>query len=99
VAVLTGTTTSVTVTFATDDGNPASALSVTSGLTALPAGWSSAAGTFSCSSVSAGIACQLPLTYQPTGADSGTVQLGFSYTNDSGSVKSATVSIPYTATP
>jgi hypothetical protein len=98
-AVLTGTTTSVTVTFATDDGNPASALSVTSGLTALPAGWSSTDGTFACASVSSGSACQIPLTYQPTGTDSGTLQLGFSYTNDSGSVKSGTVSIPYTATP
>jgi hypothetical protein len=99
VAVLTGTTTAVVVTFATDDGNPASALSVTSGLTALPAGWSSTASTFACPSVSAGSSCQIPLSYQPTGADSGTLQLGFSYTNDSGSIKSGTVSIPYAATP
>jgi hypothetical protein len=99
VAVLAGTTTAVVVTFATDDGNPASALSVTSGLTALPAGWSSMASTFACSTVSAGSACQIPLTYQPTGADSGTLQLGFAYTNDSGLVKSGTVAIPYAATP
>jgi hypothetical protein len=98
-AVTAGTSTVVTIAFATDDGNAASALSVTSGLTALPAGWSSTVSTFACSSVSAGTACQIPLTYQPTGADSGTLQLGFSYTNDSGAVKSGTVSIPYTATP
>jgi hypothetical protein len=99
VAVPAGTTTPVTVTFVTNDGNPASSLSVISGLTALPAGWSSTVSTFACSSVSSGTACQIPLTYQPTGADSGTLQLGFSYTNDAGSVKSGTVSIPYTATP
>ena len=97
--VMTGTSTMLTITFATDDGNPASALSVTSGLAALPAGWSSAANTFACSSVSAGVSCQLALTYMPTNPDSGTLALGFTYTNDSGSVKSGTVSIAYTATP
>jgi hypothetical protein len=97
-AVVTGTSTALTVSFASDDGNPASAMSVTSGLAVLPAGWSSAATTFACSSVSAGVICQLTLTYQPTNADAGTLALGFSYTNDSGSVKSGTLSIPYTAT-
>ncbi|HEY6456607.1 MAG TPA: hypothetical protein VIY90_15145 [Steroidobacteraceae bacterium] len=98
-SVVTGTNTMLTVAFATDDGNPASGLSVTSGLAALPAGWSSTANTFACSSVSAGVNCQLALTYMPAIADSGTLALGFSYTNDSGSVKSGTVLIPYTATP
>jgi hypothetical protein len=96
-AVLTGTGTTLTVTFATDDGNAASALSVTSGLTDLPAGWSSAAGTFACSTLSAGVNCQLALTYAPLNPDAGTVALGFTYTNDSGAVKSGTVLIPYTA--
>lgn len=98
-AVATGSSTPLTVTFATDDGNPASALSVTSGLTVLPAGWSSPGSTFACSNVSAGVSCQLALTYQPTNADSGTLTLGFTYTNDSGTVKSGTVLIPYTAGP
>jgi len=97
-AVATGTSTALSVTFATDDGNPASALSVTSGLAALPAGWSSTDSTFACSSVSAGVNCQLALLYQPTNPDGGTLALGFTYTNDSGSVKSGTVLIPYTAT-
>jgi hypothetical protein len=97
--VVTGTSTMLTVTFATDDGNPASALSVTSGLAVLPAGWSSADSTFACTSVSAGVNCELALTYMPTNPDSGTLALGFTYTNDSGSVQSGTVSIPYTATP
>ena len=97
--VVTGTSTMLTVAFATDDGNPATTLSVTSGLSALPAGWSSADSTFTCPSVSAGVGCQLGLTYQPTSTDSGTLTLGFTYTNDSGMVKSGTVLIPYTATP
>jgi hypothetical protein len=96
--VLTGTSTMLAVTFATDDGNPASALSVTSGLAVLPGGWSSPGSTFTCSSVSAGVNCLLALTYQPTNPDTGTLALGFTYTNDSGSVKTATILIPYTAT-
>ncbi len=98
IAVTTDTGAALTVTFATDDGNPASALSVTSGLAMLPAGWSGSAGTFTCPSVSAGTSCQLALAYQPINPDSGTLTLGFSYTNDSGSVKSGTVSVPYAAT-
>jgi hypothetical protein len=97
-AVVTGTSTMLTVSFASDDGNPASAVSVTSGLTVLPAGWSSTDSTFACSSVSAGVICQLALTYMPTNPDSGTLALGFSYTNDSGLMKGGTVLIPYTAT-
>ena len=98
-AVVTGTSTPLTITFATDDGNPASALSVASGPDVLPAGWSSTGTTFACPSVSGGVACQLALNYQPPGADSGTLALGFTYTNDSGTVKSGTVLIPYTAGP
>jgi hypothetical protein len=97
-AVVTGTSTMLSVTFATDDGNPASSLSVTSGLAVLPAGWSSADNSFACSNVSAGVNCQLALMYQPTNPDGGTLALGFTYTNDSGLVKSGTVLIPYTAT-
>jgi hypothetical protein len=97
-AVLTGTTTAVTVTFTTDDGNPASALAATSGLTPLPAGWTGAS-TFACSSVSGGTACQLPLDYMPTAVDSGTLTIGFSYLNNSGNAKTGTVAIAYTATP
>jgi hypothetical protein len=96
-AVLTGTTTPVNVTFVTDDGNPASDLTVTSGLTPLPAGWSSAS-TFSCSSVSTGTGCQLSLSYVPAVADSGTLTLGYSYTNNSGVAKTGTIALGYTAT-
>jgi len=96
-AVLTGSSTPVTVTFATDDTNPATALTITSGLTALPAGWRSSSTTFSCATISDGTVCQLPLTYAPTVVGSGTLTLGFSYTNDAGFAKTGTVSILYRA--
>jgi hypothetical protein len=49
--------------------------------------------------VSTAGSCQLALTYAPPNPASGTVALGFTYTNDSGTVKTGTVSIPYAATP
>ena len=57
------------MTVTTDDGKPASAFYLTSILTALPAGWSSASKTLSCGSVSTGNGCQLPLTYAPAALD------------------------------
>ncbi len=97
VAVVTGSTTPVNVTFTTDDHNLANNLSVTSGLSALPSGWSGTSGSFACSNVSTGTGCQLSLTYAPTAVGSGTVSLIYSYNDDSGTVKSGSVSIPYTA--
>jgi hypothetical protein len=41
--------------------------------------------------------CQLPLTYAPTALDSGTLSLGFSYSNDAGIAKTGTVNIAYRA--
>jgi hypothetical protein len=97
-AVVTGTSTPVTVTFATDDGNPATNLAITSGLSALPAGWTSSSTTFSCATVNNGTVCQLPLTYAPaTVGSSGTLTLGFSYTNDALNPMTGTVSIMYRA--
>jgi len=96
--VMSGTSTVITVTFTTDDGNLASGLSITSGLDTLPTGWSSTSTAFSCASVSVGTGCQLSLTYAPMAAGTGTLTLGFSYTNDSGIAKTGTVSVPYTAT-
>jgi hypothetical protein len=96
-AVLTGSSTPVTVTFATDDSNPATDLTITSGLSALPAGWTSSSATFSCATVSNGTVCQLPLTYAPTAVGSGTLTLGFSYDNDAGVAMTGTVSIMYRA--
>jgi hypothetical protein len=96
-AVTVGSTTVVNVTFTTDDGNLASNLSLTSDLAALPSGWSSAAASLTCAAVSTGTACQLSLTYAPMAADSGTLSLTYSYSDDSGTAKTGSVSIPYTA--
>jgi hypothetical protein len=98
-AVSSGSSKPVTVTFTTDDGNPATGLTVTSALGTLPAGWSSASAAFNCAMVSTGSACQLDLTYAPTAADSGTLSLNYSCNSDSGTPKTGSVSIPYTATP
>jgi hypothetical protein len=88
----------VSVTFTTDDGRPATALQLTGSLSALPAGWSSTASSFSCSGFSSGSACQLPLTYTPTAAAAGTLTLSYTYQNNAGKAKTGTVSIAYRAT-
>lgn len=97
-AVLTGTSTPVSISFVTDDGNPASDLSITSGLAPLPAGWNSSASTFTCASLSTGTGCQLSLSYAPQAADSATLTLGYSYTNNSGMTKTGTFALVYSAT-
>lgn len=97
-AVSVGSNTPVNVIFTTDDGNPAKNLLVTSSLTALPSGWSSGSGSFTCATVSTGTACQLSLTYAPTAASSGTLSLTYSYADDSGTTKTGSVSIPFAAT-
>jgi hypothetical protein len=84
------------VTFATDGGNPAANLSVT-GLSALPVGWSSTAGQFSCATVSVGTGCQLDLAYAPQSATSGTLTLTYSYVDESGTAKTGSIGIPYRA--
>ena len=98
-SVVTGTSTPVSITFTTDDMNPASALNVTSDLTALPTGWSSPSSSFTCASVSVGTACQLNLTYAPLAAASGSLAIDFSYTNDAGIAKTGSTTITYVAGP
>jgi hypothetical protein len=97
-AVNLGSTTTVSFTFTTDDGNPATSLLLTSDLTALPAGWSSTSAGFTCPTVSTGTGCQLTLTYSPTVVASSTLSLNFSYADDSGTPKTGSVSIGYLAT-
>jgi hypothetical protein len=97
VTAATGSSNPVTVTFTTDDGNPATAL--TADLSMLSADWSSAAPSFSCSSVSTGSGCVLSLTYAPTGAANSTLSFTFGYTNNAGIAKTGTASIPYMASP
>ena len=87
----------VTVTFNTNDGKPASNLAITGGLSPLPSGWSGPA-TFTCASVNTGNGCQLTLVYSPYAVASGTLQLNYGYNANSGAAKTGSVSIPYTAT-
>jgi hypothetical protein len=94
---------SVSVTFTADSGNAtlddaASNLSVTTDLTALPAGWSSAAPSFSCALVTSGNGCQLMLTYAPTTLGSGTLTLNYGYTDDTATSRTGTIQIPYSTT-
>jgi hypothetical protein len=99
VTVASGGSLPVSVTFTTNDGNPASALAVTTGLAALPAGWSTTSASFTCVTVSAGQVCQLPLTYAPTAVvGDSTFTLGYSYNDDSGTAKTGSVTIDYSAT-
>ncbi|HWG77908.1 MAG TPA: hypothetical protein VN660_14110 [Steroidobacteraceae bacterium] len=95
-ASVNGSATAVTVTFNTDDGQPGTSLAVTSGLGTLPADWSGP-GSFSCATISSGGGCQLSLTYAPTSLDSGTLTLGYSYTNDAGHAGTGTVNVSYAA--
>lgn len=97
-AIVGSNTPTVTVTFATDDGRPATALTLTTSLASLPAGWSSTRSAFSCSGVNGDTSCQLPLTYAPVSADNGTLTLAYAYKNDAGQAKTGTVDIPYKAT-
>jgi hypothetical protein len=87
----------VTVNFTTDDGNAATALSLSA--SGLPAGWSSTVPSLTCAVVSTGNGCHLPLAFAPTASGSGTLTLSYSYTDSSGTAKSGAVNIPYAATP
>ena len=99
VSVPAGTSLPVIVSFTTDDGYPASALSVTTDLGSLPAGWSSGAPGFTCASVDGGTGCRLGLSFAPAAPGSGTLSMAYSYTNDAGLARSGTVLVPWTATP
>jgi hypothetical protein len=88
----------VAVTFTTDDGNPATSLSVTSDLTNLPAGWSADKSAFTCPSVSTGTACQLSLNFAPTSVGTGALSLAYTYIDDFGTAKNGTIQIPYAGT-
>jgi hypothetical protein len=97
ITALVGATQVATVTFTTDDGASASTFSVTSSLSALPSAWNSAAPSLACASVATGNGCELILTYTPTAAAAGTLQLAYAYTNNAGIAKTGTVNIPYRA--
>jgi 6-phosphogluconolactonase (cycloisomerase 2 family) len=98
VSVTVGGTRAVTVAFTTDDGSTASALSLTSDLTALPIGWSSTSTAFACATVKTGAACELPLIFAPASTGSGTLDLNYRYVDDAGTPQTGSASIPYAAT-
>jgi hypothetical protein len=86
---------SVSINFTTDDGYAATGLALTSALSSLPTGWSSTVTSFSCAIVSEGSGCQLPLSFAPTSAVSGTLTLGYTYTDSSGAARTGAVNVPY----
>jgi hypothetical protein len=97
-AAIGGGKQSVTVSFTTDDGNAATALSVTGLAASLPAGWSSTAVGLSCAVVSTGSGCQLPLSFSPTAAGNGTLTLNYTYVDGTGASRSGSLNIPYATT-
>ena len=93
-----GSNTPVTVTFGTTDGQPAKSLTVTTGLSPLPDGWSTATANFTCPSVSASNPCQLTLNYAPTvSTTSRVLTLGFTYVDNAGAQRTGTVDLTYSA--
>ena len=97
-AIVGELTPDVLVTFTTDDVRTATALQLTSDLAALPAGWSSTDSAFSCAGVAGGTTCQLPLSYAPMAAASGTMTLRYTYQDNAGQLKSGSLNVPYRAT-
>lgn len=97
-AVVNGGANPVTLTFTTDDGNTATAITITSGLTTLPAGWTGPT-SFTCATASTGTGCQLALSYAPTVNGAGTISLGYSYRDNSGTPKTGTANINYASIP
>jgi hypothetical protein len=97
-AAIGGGKQSVTVTFTTDDGNAATAFTVTGLAASLPAGWSSTAAGLSCAVVSTGSGCQLPLSFSPTAASNGALTLNYTYVDGTGASRSGALNIPYATT-
>lgn len=93
-----GASQSVSVNFTTDDGNAATGFLLTTDPTALPVGWSSTVTSLTCDVVSTGNGCELPLTYAPSAAGSGTLTLGYSYTDNAGMPGIGSINIPYSST-
>jgi len=98
IVAMQGSLQAVSIAFTTDDNRLATALQVTSNLAALPPGWSSTAGSFTCSVLGSGSTCQLMLNYAPTGVDNGTLTLNYAYANNADEAKTGSVAIDYRTT-
>jgi hypothetical protein len=91
-----GTISTLTVSFATNDGSLASNLQLATDM--LPAGWSSSVPVLDCPSFGAGSACGLQLYYQPAAATaSSSFKLAYRYTDSAGMPQMAAVAISYSA--
>jgi hypothetical protein len=84
---------SVSVNFTTDDGYAATDLTLTTDLSTLPAGWTSASPGLTCAIVSSGSGCQLALGYAPTAASRGTLTLNYGFTDDAGVAQTGALNI------
>jgi hypothetical protein len=98
VNVAIGSSTTFSLTFTTDDGATATNLSITAGLSALPAGWTgpTRASPAPRSAPAAAAWSISPIT--PTAAGSGSVTLNYSYVNNAGTSKTGTAAISYAST-
>jgi hypothetical protein len=100
--VIAGGSQAITIAFVTDDGKPATNFQVTNDLTNLNSanpGWQSDLSPFQCKKVTSGNGCLLNLTFAPTNInDDGTLTLGYSYIDNSGTAKTGSISIFYNTT-
>lgn len=91
-----GATQDMNVSFTTDDGNAASSLTVQTGST-LPPGWTLNDSSSNCATVTGFPSCLLTLSYAPTRAASGDINIPYSYSDDSGAAKTGQIQIRYQA--
>jgi hypothetical protein len=95
-ATFIGSTAAVSVAFSATGGT-ATNLQITS---ALPAGWTLAAGTLPCAQVGGSSTCQVTLDYAPAAVTSAsTLALQYAYTDNFGEPRTGQFSIPYSAVP
>ncbi|MFN7094838.1 MAG: hypothetical protein ACK4M7_05700, partial [Burkholderiales bacterium] len=92
----------VPISFSAPDGLTFRTLQITNGLADMSStnpGWRTKSPKFVCNQIDAGNACVLNLTFAPTNpSQTGTLTLGFSYTDNLGMLQTGTVSVIYTAT-
>lgn len=97
--VQVGSSADVTVVFRAPAGLAARQLSITTGLSPLPAGWTTGTSSFACDTVGANDDCRLQLRYSPTLAGvTGTLNFGFAYTDAHGVQRRGSADIPYGTT-
>ena len=97
VSVTVGSNQTISISFTTDDGRAVTGFAISD--TTLPEGWSGP-DAFTCTSAGSGNECVLNLTYAPSAAESGTLQLNFIYVDSAGirQTPGGSLSIPYVAT-